>query len=364
VDAFGGWFDESGGRSPGREALAVYSNVMMSGRRAAQDWLMSHAALRPPVSMCGRTLRFGSEELHGMRLELSPVTKGDDQVDVPDDDSTPAVNTSLKISQGELFAGEVDMARLRNKNPESKAISWCNDASEGFSSSKVMVKVSSRACYNSLVGREGLVWNHKRMAAWSQVRRVLSPSLFGVYSTANGDGLVQLMPDLTHQGFEPLCPNLLKLDNHWSSMWHAFKNFVDKILIPLAEADVIHPDLRPGYNCTANLLYNRKTKEIRMIDLDSLVLFTTWSQSNPGDDRYIVYRSWPDEFQRKLMSALDFVFKQVVVLTGTWIREVQDGEADADAIFAESEIGRAWNPHCRVDDIRRALDAMEPHFAP
>lgn len=359
VDAIGG-FDEDGRRASGMEALAVYANVMMNGRSAAQDWLKSHATLRPPVPMCGRTLRFGSEDLSGMRLELSPVTKGDDRVDVPDDDSTPAVNTAPKISQGELFAGEVDMARLRNGNPESKAISWCNDASEGFNSNKVMVKVSSRACYNSLVGREGLVWNHKRMAAWSQVRRLLSQSLFGVYSTALGYGLVQVMPDLTHQGFELLCPESLKDDNQWNSMWHAFKAFVDKILIPLAEADVIHPDLRPGYNCTANLLYNRTAKEMRMIDLDSLVLFTTWSQSNPGDDRYIVDRS--DGFQGELLSAHDFVFKQVVVITGAWIREVQDGEADADAIFEESEIGRAWNPDCRGDDIRRVLEAIEPHF--
>jgi hypothetical protein len=99
-----------------------------------------------------------------------------------------------------------------------------------------------------------------------------------------------------------------------------------------------------------------------MIDLDSLVLFKTWCQSNPGDGRYILER--PDGFQGKLMSALDFVFKQVVVITGAWIREVQDGVADADALFAESEIGRAWNPRCRGDDIRGALEAMEPHFAP
>jgi hypothetical protein len=155
----------------------------------------------------------------------------------------------------------------------------------------------------------------------------------------------------------PLHPQRLKKSHQWSALWTAFEKFVQSTLIPLAEAAVTHPDLRPGFNCTANLLYRQDENEIRMVDLDSLVDCALWGKSNPVGRRYISIARKPQ--QRKMKCALDFVFKQVVVIAEAWIQEVNDGDADVDVLFDANVAAQSWTQNLsQVCDNAFIIDAM------
>jgi hypothetical protein len=232
---------------------------------------------------------------------------------------------------------------------------------EGSNNNNVVVKVSARASFGQLVDSKiGYLWNHgssKRSPSWGMVCRCLVPSLHGIYSTEDRFGLVQIMPDLFSIGFQPLHPRRLKEINQWGHLWTAFETFVQGTLIPLAEAAIIHPDLRPGFNCTANLLYHPGEEEIRMVDLDSLVEFALWGQSNPVGHRYISIAR--KARQRKVRSALDFLFKQVVVIAEAWIQAVDDGDAVVDDLFHASLAARNWTSNeSRVCDAAFILDVL------
>lgn len=238
------------------------------------------------------------------------------------------------------------MAILRTDVPESSDVSWLAAPAPaqaaaaadpaGTNDDNVMVKISSRMCFGQLVDVQGYLWNHEQNRegrSWGEVCRCLSPSLHGVYSTENRFGLVQIMPDLISEGFGPLYPYQLKERGQWSSLWTAFEGFVQSTLIPLAAARVIHPDLRPGFNCTANLLYRQRKKEIRMVDLDSLVEFGVWGLNEPANRRYISLQR--SRGQRTIKTPLDFVFKQVVVIAEAWIREVTDDKTHGQTICCQ-----------------------------
>jgi hypothetical protein len=267
VDAFGG-FDR---RPGGMHALAALLDVIRSGLKAGDAWLAGQASgdqpdVRSPTPLCGRTLKFGSVDLSHMPLMYSPLSREDGPLNrvsigaVTDQPDAGRWET-VKASQGEIFGGKVNVAQLQTNAPGSEYITWLQDAVGGKSAQPVLVKVVSRACFGQLVGMEGLMWRHESMD-FALVRKYLAPSLFAVYTVFDEGakrGLVQLMPDLTTHGVEPLRPEMFAEDGEqWKRMWTAFTVLVRGTLIPLAEGRVIHPDLRPGHNRTANLLYNRK----------------------------------------------------------------------------------------------------------
>jgi hypothetical protein len=207
----------------------------------------------------------------------------------------------------------------------------------------VLVKVVSRACFGKLVGREGLLWSHADSVAFRGLLGLLSPSLHAVYTVSDEEGtdrgLVQLMPDLSGT-YEPLCPHRYLGDaDQKKRMWAAFTTLVKGTLIPLAEAKVVHLDLRPGYNRTANILYNSAAGEMRVIDLDSLVLFGKWTDP-VKHKRYLNKAAHPS--LPTLRTALEFLFLQVVVIADAWSRKIVDGQADASEIAASNAIVKAW----------------------
>jgi hypothetical protein len=120
------------------------------------------------------------------------------------------------------------------------------------------------------------------------------------------------MPHLIKQGFEPLRPETLKGTARWKGMWDAFKELVTGTLIPPAENGIIHLDLRPGFNSTANLLFCRSPYTMRMVDMDSLIPYRNWSRR--VDKRYLSKkRSRTTDPKRD--SALEYLFLKIISLT-------------------------------------------------
>jgi hypothetical protein len=90
---------------------------------------------------------------------------------------------SLKISQGELFEGKVDLMALHEKTKDYNRVHWCRD-DVGVRDASVLVKVSSLACYGIVTHVSGVLRQYRYnllQYIWYNVRTILSPSLFGLY---------------------------------------------------------------------------------------------------------------------------------------------------------------------------------------
>jgi hypothetical protein len=150
------------------------------------------------------------------------------------------------------------------------------------------------------------------------------------------------MPDLMEQGFEPLRPAVLKIASHWRGKWAAFKALADEALIPLAEEDIIHANLRPGFDVTSNLLFSRIKGAMRMIDLDSLNSYDGWASSKPVVGIRCTSTMPHSDVDPRRDTALECVFLKVISLTVSWMRELGVGLHE-NLILSGSEMATGWS---------------------
>ena len=78
---------------------------------------------------------------------------------------------------------------------------------------------------------------------------VVGEVLIAAYRTDSG--MVTIMHDLTNSGYKILKP---KEEADLYVLWEAFSVLVKSVLVPMADARIIHPDIRPGWDDTANIL--------------------------------------------------------------------------------------------------------------
>jgi hypothetical protein len=118
---------------------------------------------------------------------------------------------------------------------------------------------------------------------------------------------------------------------------------------------------------TSNLMYNKDTGEIRMIDLDSVVFLHNYKWIFARDKRIISVHRRIYPYHRVIRTAMDFLFGQVVVITESWLKKVSDRDADADELFRGSDLGAEWlkdeSIKCDRDFIVAALDRIGQRFA-
>jgi hypothetical protein len=211
-------------------------------------------------------------------------------------------------------------------------------------------------------GTHGILFNPSSLKARKDLVDILASSLHALYVTEQSTGLVQLLPNLRHQNFHPLRPQALLSSNgcNWNLLWDAFRRFVLGTLVVLADAGVIHADLRPGYDETANLFYNGE--EIRMIDLDSLVWFSVWRQEGLAIDH-------PKYIQLKELDgihvALDFVYLQVILVAEAWLGKLVNRRVNANALLARSGLLPDSDDKRVVDAgrIREVFECNEKRFS-
>ena len=102
------------------------------------------------------------------------------------------------------------------------------------------------------------------------------------------------------------------------------------VLIPLANDEIVHADIRAGYDVTSNVLYSPTTGTIRMIDLDSLCYYSKLSGlSDVEDERNINADYLPPE----LDSALGFVLGQVICVAEAWHGKIVDANVKANVMI-------------------------------
>jgi hypothetical protein len=175
-------------------------------------------------------------------------------------------------------------------------------------------------------------WIPRRLP--TRILRLLKDTLYAVYVPFDGSGIVQIMPDLQQAEYQQLSPSAQLL----TTAWDAFSVLVKKVLIPLAENDVIHVDIRPGFEWTANLLFHPKDFKMLLIDADSLVLFEVWKELSKQVKGSKLITALPGSGKPK--SALEFVLWQVIYVAETWMSQTRSHAASTRRIFVSHKTDR------------------------
>jgi hypothetical protein len=354
--------------STGVSALAAYFDVMEEGQKAAIEWLELVRESRQvllPQSMAGRNLYFpGCNDISTTLSILScPVA--------------PSLDHHFRISQGELWKGTIDLKSLYNETTTKNLdqVYWCSKDGLDPPGVKfpILVKVTSQSCYGLLTGGQGFLYQiNTYEKEWpngkvDRVLRLLKDSLYAVYVPLDGSGIVQIMPDLRLAGYQQLRPSAQLL----TKVWEAFSVMVKKVLTPLAEDDVIHVDIRPGFEWTANLLFHPNKFKMLLIDADSLVLFRVWKVLSKQVKGLKLITALPGSDDPQ--TALEFVLWQVIYVGETWMSRTQSHEASILPIFGSQKsdrvtsllAGRSFCNHATIaagleryrQEIARAADA-------
>lgn len=97
-----------------------------------------------------------------------------------------------------------------------------------------------------------------------------------------------------------------------------------------------------------------------MIDLDGLVLFTTWRREGLAIEhpKYIQLNELEG-----IHGALDFVYLQVIIVAETWLGKLKNRDVNANALLARSglltDLGKLVVDVAR---IREVLESYEKRF--
>jgi hypothetical protein len=356
VDAYGDILQEKGAN---HSPVAAYVDVLTRGLGAANrflDRLAADHALPAPHPISGRELRFGMSTvpaeppqnlLTDVELVATPVSAYGIE---------PRARTAhphYRIYQGEMFQATVSVQALRSANISTARhkVFWCRDTSPS-TSVPVLIKVSSDSCFDLLIPSGAAFLRHLKERPWNAdgaVREALSQSLLGVYVTPDRSGLVQLLPNLQSE-YTALSPRDWLQANGGDALWRAFAGLVREVLLPLAGSDeqIVHCDVRAGYDVTSNIMCNAARGSMRLIDLDSLCEFGRLEKlSGVIDLKNILAKKLPDP----LKSAMGFVLGQVICAAEVWLEGTLHSEVKANAT-----IHRGWQSLTEGADPVVAVD--------
>jgi hypothetical protein len=269
VTGYGGFVE---GDENNDDALSVYLETVFFGLHAAKEWLLSLGKNKPSTSCAasGQHLMIRTEtltlDLRGRLGKLGDVAPNE------------ADNKEWIIHQGEIFSGTLHIDELFEKI-NVNVTDFLVFSGQGRAV-KVAVKVFSLAVHGCLT------LPHKAWLALVAIftarfyfdAKSMLPKFDGVLLAVHKrpNGLITIMRDLTAEGYQSLRPQ----DNNKDCLWRAFLDLLDDVLIPMANLDVIHPDIRPGNNETANILWkfneesNGETAVMQIIDFESIVVFS------------------------------------------------------------------------------------------
>jgi len=136
-----------------------------------------------------------------------------------------------------------------------------------------------------------------------------------------------------------------------TQLWSLFVPFAVNYLFELALLDIIHPDIRCGYNWVANVMVN--SKDMVLVDLDSLLLIENYKSGE--DKRYIMAGDW---------SAREFVCFQCISIAHCWKYEIAQDDFDFSKCSIERTANGALTSDCETNSgfsklLKRLGDWLE-----
>jgi hypothetical protein len=335
------------------EALTLYLETMLFGIEAGKGWMVAPQPVDPkPTS--GQRVMFGpANHLQPLKWRGS-ATLGKlltaDQEAHPEDD-----NKHWKISQGEIFTGELNMHHIKAKMLHSMDCVFFNTVNKNV---PVVVKVFSLAVHRYLIHPDkscSALDKIHRAKLSAATRKALSRVLYAVYQPPIG--MITIMADLTKEGYKVLHPHGCVSDTlPLAKLWEAFTTLVETVLLPIAQIGCIHPDVRAGFDVTSNILCQVKGKgksrqaSMCLIDYESFVVFSLWQRPISKEFKFIRSdNSW---------SAETFVWWQCLAVAYAWVEAKRQGEMEQENL--ERKITTVqWLKQFRGSAANRNLGATD-----
>jgi hypothetical protein len=297
-------------------ALSLYIDTMLFGWKVAvqvRDELVNKE-LSPALPASGRNLM-----LDGKRLTptfcASPIGGAN---------PIPGV-IGRAINQGDLFQGKLNFQEVTDAAVK-KLVLLSSDV-DATEERDVLVKVSSIAVHSLLIhpDKAYIALRNIRASVDRKVIEELCTVLYAVVKTEVG--LMTIMADLSRQGYKTLHPASYNLE----ILWEGFSKLVKDVLLPMAEfAKVIHPDIRPGFNVTCNILVDESLggNTMKLVDYESLIEFQAWHA--PALSYLQCQLHW---------DAVTFVWWQSVSVAHFWNQKVDaDSRAKSDPRKFEMQV--------------------------
>ena len=295
----------------------LYFETMLFGFKLCKELKDRSYARAQPSPLAGKRLEFGKMTLTAA-LCGSPLLSRQEAQEIG----------FLNISQGELY--HLDNLKVNLKT--QGRIKWLLPPDE-LDHGPFLVKVWSRsvhACLQETSQFRSAIDHLLSRKGKESLMKEISKTLLGVEQTATGS--ITLMRLVSG---DPVC--LRRIDTSPTSMtledmeivklWEEFEDLVRTVLLPLAEIDLIHLDLRPGCDVTSNILRVQPTSEesgrkMMLIDWESLCESLYFAnQSGSEESRY---PRFPSKFLDSKVEALSFAFLhyQCAGMAFAWIQQV------------------------------------------
>ena len=278
-------------------------------------------------SIKGRALSIGKHfySMSGRKLHLSghDITSSFELLRSPI--STDKFGAAA--SQGEIWRGRPDSSFHLGDVEDFLKFA---DIDFANSNSSLLLKCSSKMIHNPLVG-SSKSWRALKRIVQKGHQEILNTVL--IYAEYRNEEVTMLMHDLsnTHKDLLPFKHSR----DQFPKLWCLFCDLVRKTLLGLARIGIVHPDVRPGYDFTSNILLRlpadeedkrveqeqeqvQDDSEMVLIDLDSLTCFEDW----PVLDS-------PGYLNKEDLNPYSYVWWQCLAVAMMWKRETPQSEGFA-----------------------------------
>jgi hypothetical protein len=240
------------------DAVSVYLGNILFGLGAAKRFADSTEPVQfIPVS--GKTVKIGTKELN-MTLRAF-ATFGRSPSTLPNDGS------QWDICQGEIVTGKLNIHDVVQADLVKQRVLFVFNAED--KEIDVVVKVRSLAVHSYFSHRDSPLRGIERIYQYTKeietlrfreyptVALDISNVLCAAYHAFNG--IFMITADLSKQGYDKLRPQ--KDHVSLAVLWAAFQELVERVLMPMADLDLVHIDLRAGFDLTSNILCRVKVDE-------------------------------------------------------------------------------------------------------
>ncbi len=315
VDGFGRFYDQNNKydklprveKESAAQTMRLYLDTLLFGLNIAirvRD-CRNDGTIPLPVPASGQVVKIGTKHLSSMlQFCASPIP------------GAQPFSKIWNIRQGDLFEGSINVGEILDQ-PNLDSVNFLNETNH--METNVLVKISSKAVHRLLIDPV------KAMGAIERVRNG-EPAMVQEIGTVllavirPDIGLVTIMSDLSGS-FDRLSPK----DNadHLPALWSGFSDLVQNVLLPMAAKTVVHPDIRPGYDVTLNVLCrltddgDQKKVTLKLIDFESLTQVQDWEVPMDGDkddDRYLPRLGRQD--------AITYVWWQCIFIAYVWKEKI------------------------------------------
>jgi hypothetical protein len=309
----------SDGESKDMCAIAIYLRTMRFGlEKAIMTWNNRCKGV-PPASLCCHNLLNGVTDT---KVIASSVRR-----------EKHLRKCGLKIGQGDLFLLKEPTKRMFSRHTQ---FLWFSDFKVAKTllatdchvkdddkeplATDCLVKVSCASVHNFYVpcGTCNVALMDLYFRGAPELKKKIAEVLLGYCYWEDSKTLMSIMKDLRtgdktfkileHRNFH---------GNQLCKLWKAFRGLVMSLLLPMANLDVIHLDIRSDRDCTYNILVYEDQYEVklRLIDYDSVACSTAAACIDEvGQDDAICINLLGDESR----SSYGYLFWQVLWIAYRW----------------------------------------------